>query len=103
MKRYTTRIGCAVIGGIFLGATGAGAAERTVRLKVPEMVCATRALAVTSAASSVPGVISVRDDTETTTLTVVFDDAQASVGAIKDALVKVNLPADGEPEFVPQR
>lgn len=92
---------CAMVLFAFILAStgGSQAAERKVRLKVPEMTCATRGLAAVTAATAVAGVKSADDDLDNTILTVVFDDAKTNVAEISKALEKEKFPVDGEPVF----
>ena len=53
-----------------------------------------------SAASSVKGVISVEENFSDSTLTVFFDDAAATVDAIKGALEEAGYPVLGPPEYL---
>ena len=53
-----------------------------------------------SAASSVRGVISVEENFNDSTLTVVFEDAAVTVDGIKAALKEAGYPVSGSPGYL---
>jgi len=53
-----------------------------------------------SAASSVRGVISVEENFNNSTLTVVFDDDAVTVDGIKEALKEAGYPVSGTPGYL---
>ena len=53
-----------------------------------------------SAASSVKGVISVEENFNDSTLTVVFDDVAVTVDSIKSALKEAGYPVSGSPGYL---
>ena len=53
-----------------------------------------------SAASSVKGVISVEENFNDSTLTVVFDDDAVTVDGIKSALKEAGYPVSGSPGYL---
>ena len=68
-----------------LSFTPAFAAEKTVKLSVPGMTCASCPYIVESAISKVKGVASVKSDLDTRSATVVYDDAVTNLDAITTA------------------
>ena len=68
-----------------LSATTAFAAEKTVKLSVPGMYCASCPFIVKSAISAVKGVTLVKTMRDDRSATVTFDDTVASVDAITKA------------------
>ena len=69
--------------------TAALAAEKTVKLSVPGMYCASCPFIVKSSISAVDGVLSVETILEDRTATVTFDDAITSLEAITTATANV--------------
>jgi mercuric ion binding protein len=68
-----------------MSATGVFAAEKTVKLSVPGMYCASCPFIVKSAISAVKGVTLVKTMLDDRSATVTFDDTVASVEAITTA------------------
>lgn len=81
---------------LFLSASVAVAAERTVTLAVENMTCALCPITVRTAIERVPGVRDVQVDFETKAAVVVFDDAEATVQDIAEASRQAGYPATVE-------
>ena len=79
---------------LFAGA--AQADQRTVRLKVPGMFCATCPFVVSKSLRRVAGVVSVKTSLADKTATVVFDDARTSVDALTSATKNAGYPSHVE-------
>lgn len=99
MKENFVVTAIAVLAFTLAAGAASEAAERKARLKVPEMVCASRGAKAVAAATSVSGVSSADDDLDNTILTVVYDDGKTTVEEISKALAKEDFPVDGEPVF----
>lgn len=78
---------------LFLFASIAAAAERTVTFAVENMTCALCPITVRTAMERVTGVKDVRVDFESKTAIVVFDDREASVEDISERSRRAGYPA----------
>lgn len=72
-----------------LSATTAFAAEKTVKLTVPGMTCASCPYIIKTAISGIKGVTVVQTTLDDHSATVTFDDAVASIDAITQATKNV--------------
>lgn len=72
-----------------LSATTAFAAEKTVKLTVPGMTCASCPYIIKTAISGIKGVTMVQTTLDDHSATVTFDDAVASIDAITQATKNV--------------
>ena len=72
-----------------LSATTAFAAEKTVKLSVPGMTCASCPYIIKTAISGIKGVTVVQTTLDDHSATVTFDDAVASIDAITQATKNV--------------
>ena len=85
--------GMAVLLGSLVAAGGAVAGERTVKLAVENMTCASCPFIVKQSMAAVPGVTRVDVSLEAKTATVTFDDDKTSADAIAAASTNVGYPA----------
>lgn len=69
------------------------AGERTVKLAVENMTCATCPYIVKQSLAGVPGVIGAEVSFENKTAAVTFDDAQADLTAITAATAEAGFPS----------
>lgn len=83
------RLPILALGLVLLGSLYATAAEKTVRLSVPDMFCASCPFIVKTAISRVNGVLSVEARLDDRTALVTFDDAITSLEAITKATTDV--------------
>ncbi|MFC5312745.1 MULTISPECIES: mercury resistance system periplasmic binding protein MerP [Azospirillum] len=88
----TRLIGTALVA-LTLASGGALAAERTVRLTIENMTCATCPIVVRQSLKAVPGVGDVKVSMADKTAVVTFDDAKATVSALVDATTKAGFPS----------
>lgn len=79
--------------GFLLSAGAAIAAEKTIKLSVPDMNCASCPYLVKSAISQVTGVKAVEARLDDTSATVTFDDAVTTVDAITEATGNIGYPS----------
>lgn len=73
--------------------TLSSAAEQTVELTVPGMTCPVCPLTVKKSLQGVAGVETVSVDYDAKTARVVFDDAQTSVDALREATTNAGYPS----------
>jgi mercuric ion binding protein len=76
-----------------LGPGDLAAAERTVRLAVDNMTCATCPIIVRKSLEAVPGVGAVQVSLEEKTALVTFDDARASIALLIKATTEAGFPS----------
>ncbi len=76
-----------------LAAGDAGAAERTVTLKIDNLFCASCPYIVKQVLADVPGVRNVKVSFKNKTALVTFDDGKASVAALTAATANVGFPS----------
>ncbi len=76
-----------------LAAGAAGAAERTVTLKIDNLFCASCPYIVKQVLSDVSGVRTVKVSFKKKTALVTFDDGKASVAALTAATTKLGFPS----------
>jgi mercuric ion binding protein len=69
------------------------ATQRTVKLNVPTMDCATCPITIKASLSKVPGVSKVQVSYAKREAVIVYDDAQASVADLKKATEDVGYPS----------
>lgn len=73
-------------------ATTAWAAEKTVRLDMPDITCARTAVDAQSFLNSIEGILSAEVDMSDYFATVTFDDERISIDDITEALKREGLP-----------
>ncbi len=84
----------------FLGlAVASFAADVKVRLKIPNIYCASKGAAATDAAKSIPSVSFADDNPDQNTLTIVFDDTKTNLVTLQKELHAAGFPVIGE-EFL---
>ena len=76
-----------------LAANDAGAAERTVTLKIDNLFCASCPYIVKKVLAKVPGVRTVKVNFMNKTALVTFDDGKANVAALTAATTNVGFPS----------
>ncbi len=79
---------------VILIAGTAFAAQKTVKLAVENMYCASCPYIVKMSLADVPGVSAVEVSFEEKTATVTFDDAETNVESLTDATFNAGYPSD---------
>lgn len=82
-----------VLGVAVFTASAAFAAEKTVKLSVPDMFCASCPYMVKQAISAVDGVKAVEATIDDRSATVTYDDAAATLEAIRKATADIGYPS----------
>lgn len=78
---------------LLMTGTSAFAAERTVRLMVENMTCASCPFIVQKTLERVPGVTAAEVSYEDQTALVTFDDAQTDAAALTEATAAIGYPS----------
>lgn len=78
---------------VLLSTTNAWAGNKTVKLSVPDMSCASCPYMIKKAISRVDGVISVSATMEDRSATVAFDDAKTNVDQVRAATASIGYPS----------
>ncbi len=83
----------AILGSALLLSSAAMAAEKTVKLSIPGMNCASCPYMVKQAISTVDGIKSVTATMEDRSATVTFDEAVATIAEIQQATAEIGYPS----------
>lgn len=83
----------AILGSAMLFTTASVAADKTIKLSIPDMNCASCPYMVRQAISRVDGIKTVEATMEDRSATVTFDDAVTNVSEIQQATAEIGYPS----------
>jgi len=83
----------AILGSAMLFTTASVAADKTIKLSIPDMNCASCPYMVRQAISRVDGIKTAEATMEDRSATVTFDDAVTNVSEIQQATAEIGYPS----------